>query len=193
LQRLKGMLDSKRYTHSLRVMDTTVRLAGIYGADREKAAVAGLLHDCAREVPGERLLALARQHALEITKVEEALPVLLHAPVGALMARWDFGVHNIAVLRAISRHTLGGVSMSLLDKIVFVADKVEPGRRFPGVQKLRDEAEQDLDRALLRCFDMAINLSVQKGEPVHPLTVMARNQLLFAVSVSEKKLLLYEF
>lgn len=182
LERLRGMLDTKRFEHSLGVMDTAVRLAELYGADRDKAAVAGLLHDCARDMPGDELLALARQFDLPVNGVERALPVLLHAPVGAELARREFGVDNIPVLRSIALHTLGGESMTLLDKIVFVADKIEPGRRYPGVENIREAARRDLGRALLGCFDMAIGLSLRAGEPVHPVTVNARNRLLLALN-----------
>ncbi|AGL02711.1 bis(5'-nucleosyl)-tetraphosphatase (symmetrical) YqeK [Desulfoscipio gibsoniae] len=175
LECLRGMLGYKRIQHSLGVRVTASRLAELYGADREQAAIAGLLHDCGRDLPGEELLALARQHLVPVDDIEEALPVLLHAPVGALLARQQFGVEDEAVLRAIDLHTLGGETMTLLDKIVFVADKMEPGRVFPGVAELRQIAQQNLDRAVLWCFDAAITLSVRNGELIHPRAVHARN------------------
>jgi predicted HD superfamily hydrolase involved in NAD metabolism len=175
IKRLQGMLGNKRLEHSLAVSETAAGLAELYGADRQQAAVAGLLHDCARELPGEELLALARENSVPVDDIEEIKPVLLHAPVGALLARQQFGVLDQVVLHAIEVHTLGDETMTLLDKIVFVADKVEPGRKSPGVEELRQIASQNLDRVLLRCFDAAIMLSVRRGELIHPRAVQARN------------------
>jgi len=178
IELLQGMLGEKRLDHSLAVRDTAAGLAGLYGVDRRQAAVAGLLHDCARDLPGEEMLAIARENSLPFNDVEEINPVLLHAPVGALLARRQFGVQDQAVLRAIALHTLGDEKMTLLDKIVFVADKAAPGRNFPGVEELRQIARQNLERALLCCFDVAIILSVRRGELIHPKAVQARNGII---------------
>ncbi len=189
IERLQGMLGNKRLEHSLAVSDMAAGLAELYGADRQQAALAGLLHDCARDLPSEELLAMARQNGVPVDDVEEVMPVLLHAPVGALLARRRFGVQDKAVLRAIALHTLGDETMTLLDKIVFVADKVAPGRRFPGVEELRQIAQQNLDRALLCCFDAAIILSVRRGELIHPRAVQARNGInIFSRQVGNNKL-----
>lgn len=173
--RLRDMLSYKRFKHSLGVRDTAVKLAEIYGADSRKAALAGLLHDCARDLPGEKLLVLARQNHIPVDEVDEALPVILHAPVGALLAGRQFGVQDQAVLQAIALHTLGDKDMTLLDKIIFVADKAEPGRAFPGVQELREIMWRDLDRAMLWCLDAAITMSLRNSELIHPKAVSTRN------------------
>jgi len=175
LERLRGMLGYKRLQHSLGVSDTSIRLAEFYGADRERAAIAGLLHDCARDLPGGELLALARQNRVPVDEVEETMPVLLHAQVGALLAKRKFGVQDEAVLMAIALHTLGDKTMTLLDKIIFVADKAEPGRVFPGVQELREMMWRNLDRALLWCLDAAIIMSARNGKLIHPRAVNTRN------------------
>ncbi|WP_449241592.1 bis(5'-nucleosyl)-tetraphosphatase (symmetrical) YqeK [Desulfoscipio gibsoniae] len=175
LKCLKGMLSDKRLRHSLKVSNTAVRLAELYGADCEKAALAGLLHDCARDLPNDELLTLARHNRVPVDSIDEARPVLLHASVGALLAKRQFSVQDEAVLQAIALHTLGDETMTLLDKIVFVADKVEPDRSFPGVGELREIARRNLDRALLCCFDAAIMLSVRNGDLIHPRAVRARN------------------
>jgi len=176
LERLQSMLSDKRLKHSLGVSATAAYLAELYGADREQAEVAGLLHDCARDMTGGELLALARENNLPVDEVEVVKPTLLHAQVGAMLARRQLGVLDYAVLRAIEVHTLGDVTMTLLDKVLFVADKTEPGRKTPGVDELRQIAAQNLDQALSACFDAAIVLSVHKGELIHPRTVQARNR-----------------
>ncbi|KAF1084459.1 putative nicotinate-nucleotide adenylyltransferase [Sporotomaculum syntrophicum] len=175
IERLQGMLGNKRLEHSLAVSATAVGLAELYGADRRQAEMAGLLHDCARELSDVELLAMARENHVPVVEVEELKPVLLHAPVGALLARRQFGVLDQAVLQSINLHTLGDAAMTLLDKIVFLADKTEPGRNYPGVDKLRQLATQNLDQALLYCFDNAILLAVRRGELIHPRIVQARN------------------
>lgn len=182
LDRLKGMLDHDKYIHSLGVRDAAVQLARIHGADARQAALAGLLHDCARCMPADRLLELAGRFNLPVHEVDLALPVLLHAPVGARLARQEFGVEDEAVLRAIALHTLGDVGMDLLDKVVFVADKVEPGRCYADAERLREMARHDLDRALLACFDMSVSYALRLGDPVHPGMIEARNRLIFSVS-----------
>lgn len=177
--RLKGMLNHKRYEHSLGVMNTAMQLATVHGADAERAALAGLLHDCARCVPEDILVEMAREFNLSMHEVDLALPVLLHAPVGARLARRDFGVQDEAVLRAVAVHTLGDKHMTLLDKVLFVADKVEPGRHYQNVDKLRTLAKQDIDRALLSCYDMSVSYALRLGDQVHPRMIMARNRLIF--------------
>jgi len=174
------MLDHKRYGHSLGVMNTAMQLATVHGADAEQAALAGLLHDCARCIPGNLLVEMAGEFELPMHEIDLALPVLLHAPVGARLARRDFGVQDEAVLRAIAVHTLGDEHMTLLDKVLFVADKVEPGRHFQTVDQLRALAKQDIDRALLSCYDMSINYALRLGDQVHPQMIAARNKLIFA-------------
>jgi len=186
LQKLRGMLDAKRLNHSLGVRDVAVYLARLHGAEPDRAALAGLLHDCARNLPGGELLALARSYGIPVSGVEQVLPVLLHAPVGARLVREQFGVEDEAVLGAIARHTLGDGTMHLLDKVVFVADKVEPGRRFSGVENIRALARRDLNRALLACFDMAIGLALRDGRLLHPQMIDARNRLLLEMAAPKK-------
>lgn len=178
-QRLKGMLKPDRFEHSLGVMETAAQLAAIHGADAQQAALAGLLHDCARSLPRETLVEMAGEFNLPLHEVDLALPMLLHAPVGACLLRRDFGLRDEAVLRAVSVHTLGDGQMTLLDQILFVADKIEPGRHSRDVDQLRDLANCDLGRALLQCYAMSISYALSLGDPVHPRMIEARNRLIF--------------
>ncbi len=180
LERLSRMLEPERVQHSLGVRDTAAEMARIHGAGVEQAAVAGLLHDCARSLPAEKLLELALRFNIHVSRVDMALPVILHAPVGAELARREFGVNDEAILRAISLHTLGDAHMSILDKVLFVADKVEPGRCFSGVERIRALARSDLDQALLACYDLSITYAIRCGDPVHPVMIDARNALVLS-------------
>jgi len=184
-QRLKEMLSAKRFEHSLRVMDTAVQLAAIHGVNARQAALAGLLHDCARSLSGETLLTMAREFKLSLHEVDLALPMLLHAPVGACLLRRDFGIADEAVLRAVSVHTLGDEQMTLLDQILFVADKIEPGRQVQEAAKLWDLAHQQLGLALLQCYDLSVSYALSIGDPVHPQMIEARNRLLLDRSVGK--------
>ncbi len=182
-QRLKEMLKPDRFDHSLGVMEIAAKLAAIHGADAQQAALAGLLHDCARSLPGEALVEMAGEFNLPLHEVDLALPILLHAPVGACLLRRDFGVRDEAVIRAVSVHTLGDGQMTLLDRILFVADKIEPGRYFQGVDELRELAKRDLGRALLQCYDMSLSYALSLGDPVHPQMIEARNRLILTQPV----------
>jgi predicted HD superfamily hydrolase involved in NAD metabolism len=175
------MVTPSRYQHSLRVEEEARRLALRFGANEEVCALAGLLHDCARDLPHEELLAQAR--ALSQAKVDTRLsdPVLLHGIVGAHLAMESFGVCDSRVLQAIGLHTTGGVSMSREDKVVCLADYTEPGRAFPGVESIRRAAQEDLDTALLLGFDCTIRHLINTGRQIDPSTVLARNALLASV------------
>ena len=125
---LSRRLKRSRYEHSLGVADTAAFLARRFGEDEARARTAGLLHDCAREFPNEAMRAEADARGVSYGAVEASMPLLLHAPLGALLAREKYGAEDEAVLRAIARHTVGGASMTALDKIVYFADMVEPER-----------------------------------------------------------------
>ncbi|WP_027366201.1 bis(5'-nucleosyl)-tetraphosphatase (symmetrical) YqeK [Desulfotruncus alcoholivorax] len=186
LDRLQGILSNKRFEHSFNTSNIAVKLAEMYCADREKAGIAGLLHDCARDYGAKELLAMAENHNLPIDDIEQEMPVLLHAKLGAALAKQEFGVDDAQVLKAIALHTLGEPEMGLLAKIVYVADKIEPGRRFTGVESLRKTAFEDLDRAVLQSLDMTIELSIQSAEPIHPGAVATRNWLLRKIKLPVK-------
>lgn len=175
---LSQKLSPKRFAHCRGVEETAMRLASRYGVDADKAVQAGLLHDCAREFPNSMLLAMAEQSHIKIDYVERSEPVLLHAPVGALLAEQEYGITDQEVLAAICSHTVGGKGMTALAKIIFIADFVEPGRTFPGVDELRRLAEDDLDRALLAAYDHTMLYIIKHGAIIHPATIEGRNELI---------------
>lgn len=182
LDKLKINLSPKRLKHSEAVSKTAVNLAELYGADVVRARFAGLLHDCAREISNNCLLQIAEASGIEINDIERREPVLLHAAVGAVIACRDYCVNDPEVLRAIAWHTTGGPMMSVLDNVVFLADYIEPGRSFPGVDNLRILVKSDLDSALLAAYDQTIEYLLSRKGLIHPATIEGRNALIVRTS-----------
>ena len=137
-----------RYTHILSVERTAEALARTHGLDPNQARIAGLLHDLARLYPGERLLSECAERGLEIDDFERANPVVLHARLGAELARDWFGVGDEAILSAIRKHTLAAATMSPLDEILYLADGLEPGREYAGRGDMLALAFDDLNAAM---------------------------------------------
>lgn len=175
---LKGILKEGRFKHSLSVRDTAVKLAKMYSVNVDKARIAGLVHDCAKNMSDEEILALVKKKSIVIDEISLKAPQLLHGVAGALVAETVFGIHDTEILDAISYHTTGRRNMTLLDKIIYIADYVEPLRNFDGVDKLRKSVQNDLNEALLLCCNNTINYVISKGELLHQNTVDVRNDLL---------------
>jgi predicted HD superfamily hydrolase involved in NAD metabolism len=178
VDKLAGNLSPKRLQHSQGVSETAALLARRYGADENKARLAGMLHDCAREMPSNILLQTAEAFGIVVNDVERRETMLLHAPVGAFVARRDYGLADDEIFRAITWHTTGGPTMTLLDEIIFLADYIEPGRTFPGVNQLRALAQKDLNKALLAAYDNTLGHLIQRGGLIHPATIEGRNAIL---------------
>ncbi|MGA9173830.1 MAG: bis(5'-nucleosyl)-tetraphosphatase (symmetrical) YqeK [Thermoactinomyces sp.] len=177
LQATKEQLPQQRWEHTLRVTETAIGLAKRFKADERKAEVAAILHDYCKFWPDEELVRWIEERGLP----EDLLQFnkeLWHAPVGAEVAEVRFGIRDEDILNAIRYHTSGRPQMSLLEKIIFLADYIEPGRRFPGVDEVRRMAESDLDRALLAALDNTIVFLIERRQKVYPLTLHARNDML---------------
>lgn len=184
-KRLRKTLSAKRYLHSMGVCQTAAELAERFGTDIFQAMVAGLLHDCARELPNNTLLKRAVDFDIVVGSLEKSSPVLLHAVISAHLAAEEYGIDDEAILRAIALHTTGGAGMSKLDKIIFLADFIEPGRAFPGVDKLRKLAGENLDKAVLAAFDQTIRHLLEKEMIIHPASVAGRNELLTSLKAQQ--------
>lgn len=180
-ERLKTILNKKRFRHSVAVMETSQYLAEKYGADVNKAQIAGLLHDCAKDFSDAELLKLAEEYKLPVDEVLKHSAFLLHGPVGAELVGEVFGVHDIEIKRAVAIHTTGDINMTLLDKIVFLADYIEPGRKFSGVDELRRIAGENLDMAVVKAFDNTIDYVISQGMLLYEKTVRARNDILMKI------------
>ncbi|MBO4360704.1 MAG: bis(5'-nucleosyl)-tetraphosphatase (symmetrical) YqeK [Eubacteriaceae bacterium] len=177
-KKLKASLPEKRYIHSLGVADTSKALALRLGEDPEKAYLAGLLHDCAKGMSHEEMLSYARERHWEPDEVTLGALQILHAPVSALMAREEYGVTDPDVLDAIRYHTTGRAHMSMLERIVFASDLIEPSRDFDGVEDLRRLAREDFGSCVIACIDSSIRTVMDRGGLIHPDAVFARNDLI---------------
>lgn len=175
---LKKNLNTTRYEHSLGVRDSAVILAKKYKVDEKKARLAGLIHDCAKNLKDEEILRLVRAGDLEISEVCLKSPQIMHGLAGSIVARNIFKVIDVEILNAITYHTTGRKDMTDLEKIIYLADFIEPGRDFLGVEALRILALNDLERALVLAFDNTINFVIMKGELLHLDTIIARNDII---------------
>jgi predicted HD superfamily hydrolase involved in NAD metabolism len=154
-----------RFRHCAGVARMAEKLAARHGASTRKARVAGIVHDVARLWKDDDLLAYAAEHGIPVTAEAKASPVLLHAPVGADIARREFGIADPETLSAIEHHTIAVPGMSELDKIVYLADTVEPSRKFPARAALEAAAFRSLDEGMLASIKMSMDyLATRKIE-----------------------------
>lgn len=171
-----SFLKRRRVPHVLGTEQEAIRLAVRYGADVEKARRAALLHDCTKRLEMDEQLALCRRYGIELDELEQKALKLLHARTGAAVARDVLGVDD-EIYGAIRWHTTGHANMTLLEKIIYLADYIEPSRDFPGVEDLRRVCYEELDRGLLMGLEMTIEEMREMGNPVHHATLEARDAL----------------
>lgn len=172
---IKERLSAKKFEHSKGVARCAENLADRYKADRHSAYLAGLLHDCAKELPLEEMTALTSH--LELDEDVKNSKNLLHGPAGAVLAKKHFDITD-EVFDACFYHTFGKEDMSLLTKIIFLADMIEEGRDFPGVEEIRVLASEDIDSAVVLAIDSTLAHLIKKGAKIYPGTVKARNFLI---------------
>lgn len=170
-------LSLKRFEHSKQVAQTAADLALKWGSNPDQAYLAGLLHDVAREMPLSIQMELLKYEGLDILLEEEKTSALLHASVSAIVTREEFGIDDPEILEAIMQHTVGGIHMKLLGCILYLADAIEPNRNYPGVEKIRNLAFEDLDQALLATYDNTINYLKDHQYWIHPVTLKGREEL----------------
>lgn len=171
-------IGNERYLHSVRVMEEAIRLANIYSCNEEKAAIAGLLHDCGKFRNEEELLKSTYDFGIIQRGAYIVNSALIHGALGAEVARRELNIEDKDILDAIQYHTTGKEDMTLLEKIIYISDYIEPGRNFPGVDKIRQLAYENLDLALLNAMDKTIKHIIDKGYYIHPDTISARNYLI---------------
>ena len=200
IMRLKRMMVTRlsinRFRHTLGVMETASRLADMIGADREKAVVAGLLHDCMREVPLEELISVCESNDISVTEMDRLAPVILHAPAAAVEADRLLGGADSEITEAIACHTTGRAGMGVLAKVLFVADAIEPGRDYEAAREARamldaadgafiDEAR--LDGVVLFLLEKQIEHLKKNNRAIHPDTFQAKNWLTGKNVIMEKR------
>ena len=186
---LQQSLKPKRYEHSVRVYETALKMAGHFHADIKKVAIAALIHDCGRQVPKEASVAKAKELGIPVDPVEEAQPILLHAKLGVYYAVHKYGVdaNDKEVLDAIRYHSTGTADMTDTAKIVFLADLIEPGRDFEGVEAIRKASFQDLDRGMLLSYDNTIRYLLEDGLLIHPDAIAGYNQMAAKGKIAQNK------
>jgi len=183
---IRFRLSKNRFKHSVEVARIARDMAEKYKVDVEKAYIAGLLHDYAKGISGEKLLVIAKENDLIEEQVEWQVPDLLHAPVGAYLLKEELGIEDEEILRAVRFHTLGRVEMSDLDKIIYLADIIEPGRDFPGIERLKCLAWRNLDEGMLFGLETTIDYCIRQKRLIHPRTVEARNCFLMLLTKRKK-------
>ncbi|MEG6614862.1 bis(5'-nucleosyl)-tetraphosphatase (symmetrical) YqeK [Peptococcaceae bacterium 1198_IL3148] len=184
-EQLKQDIPEKRYLHTLGVIETAEKLAKRYQADVAKVKLAALLHDCARGFSDEELIQFAHHHDINVDYVYESFPALLHGPVGAVVAKNKYHITDEEILHAVAVHTLGDVGMGDVAKILMIADAIEPGRAYRGIEVLREQVagcHNNINQAVLCCLEHKIQVVLKSKYLLHPLAVDARNDLLLSIS-----------
>lgn len=185
-ENLKLTLSRGRFRHSEEVMNEALRLAEFYKVNIEKARIAGLLHDCARDVGKDEIYKVFEKYNVVLDDIQKKTPVLLHSILGSFYAREYYGVEDKEILDAIYWHTTGRAGMTMLEKIIFVADYIESGRNFEGVEEARKQAYKDIERCIVICCDLTIRYILQKGKLLHPYIIETRNEAI--TQIEAKKL-----
>lgn len=169
--RLEKSLDQKRYRHTEGVLYTSAALCMQHGIDVRKGMIAGLLHDCAKAYKTKEQYRMCQQYQIPLSEVEEKNPALIHAKLGAYLAESQFGIHEEEILSAIRNHTTGKPGMSTLDKIVYIADYIEPHRELPMVDDFRKLAFQDLDQALYQLLESSLEHLAISNKIIDHMTI----------------------
>lgn len=174
LEKVKAAMPEKRYQHSLGVEKTAIQLAKRYQVSEEKASLAGILHDYAKYVDVPKARKIIEREKMD-PRLLDYHSELWHAPVGAFLVQTEFGITDPEILHAIEYHTTGTAEMSELDKVIFLADYIEPGRDFPGVEEARRLTQQSLDDGMVFALSRTIVYLIEKEQKVFPETLAAYN------------------
>jgi len=175
---LKRHLSEDKLMHSVSVMETATELAARLGCDADKAALAGLLHDITKQRTRKEQLQLCGEFGIMLDKVSANEEKLLHAVTAEGFLRCRLGVSDREILDAVRYHTTGRAAMTALDKAIYLADYIEPLRRFDGVDEVRSLSARDIDKALALALTQTVRELLDRGSAIHPDTVAARNALI---------------
>lgn len=186
-EQLRHMLTEKRYIHSLGVADTAEKLANRCGVDPQKAYTAGLVHDAAKNLSLEESVEACHRLGVSLDEIELANPALIHASLGAEYIEEQFGIADREIKDAVRYHTTGRAGMGMLEKIIYLADMIEPNRCFDGVDKLRALAENDINDACIEAGMMTVRHTMDNRQLVHPNTIFAVNDLLLKKRMDKTK------
>lgn len=175
-RKLIAELDKERYEHTLGVMYTAASMAMCHGADVEQALLAGLLHDCAKCIPGENKIKMCEKYHLNVSEVERENPSLLHAKLGAFLAAKKYHIEDKEIINAIASHTTGHPHMTLQEKIIYIADYIEPGRpELANMEEVRHLAFRNIDECLYRILEDSLEYLNRLSKPIDPMTEKTYN------------------
>ncbi len=175
---IKNKFSKKIMDHSIGVAETAEQLAKSEGVSIKNARIAGLVHDYAKEIDQEKLKKIAASSCWHIDSIEYSIQEILHAPVGAYLIKKELEIEDQEILEAVRYHTTGSPEMGIIAQIIFLADKIEPGRSYPGVEKLRKLVKEDFKQGLIKTCDYSIKYQINKEKIIHPGTLLLRNYLL---------------
>lgn len=184
--KLKESLNEERYIHSINVMKESEKLALHYKVDVEKAQIAGLLHDCAKNISRSEEKVLLSKYGIVLDDIQKQSHALVHSILGMFIAKEKYHITDEEILNAIYWHTTGRAGMTMLEKIVFISDYIEPGRSFDVAQKVRAHVYDDIDKCVLMCADSTILYLVNRGKLVHPYTLETRNDAILTLARKEE-------
>ncbi|PLT30936.1 bis(5'-nucleosyl)-tetraphosphatase (symmetrical) YqeK [Peribacillus deserti] len=177
LKLVKQQITEQRYQHTLGVEESAIWLAEKYGADKKQAQLAAIFHDYAKFRPKEEMKSIIISEGMPQDLLVYNME-LWHAPVGAYLVETEAGIKDSEVLNAIRYHTSGRENMTLLEKIIYLADYIEPGRNFPGVDEVRKTASEQLDQAVLEAMRNTILFLMKRGQSIYPDSFKAYNHLI---------------
>lgn len=177
---LKERLTEKRFYHSCMVSKEAAALAKKYGCDVEKAEFTGLVHDIEKDTPAQQQLRTIEKYSIILNDVEKAAPKLLHAISGAAVLKYEHNVADADIINAVRYHTTARAGMSLLEKIIYLADYISADRDYEGVDALRQTIHSSLENGFNEALDFSIEELLQKHVPIHIDTVRARNELILS-------------
>ena len=183
---VRQRLSEKRFYHSQCVAEEAVRLAVLYGADPEKARLAGLLHDILKDTPAEEQLKILQGFGIMMNDTELANQKLWHAISGAAFLEFGLGIRDRELLSAVRCHTSGRKNMTLLEKVLFVADYISADRDYPGVEELRAVARESLEEAIIEGVAFTVQELMSRREPVASASIDAYNDAVAVLTEKEK-------
>lgn len=172
---LRGRLTERRFIHSLNVADSARELAEIYGCDPDKAYTAGLIHDCCKDEPAGLQLSYMLGNGAELTECEINTAKLYHSICGSVYIQKEFGIDDVEIINAVRYHTTGRANMSVLEKVIFIADFISAERDYNGVEIMREKAKRSLDEAIVEGLSFTIKDLIDAGRIIHPDTLGAYN------------------
>ena len=176
-QQVKEKVSEKRFAHSIGVMNMCEKLAKQYGADEKKAKLIGIVHDIAKEMSDEEMLEYVRKNKIAITETEKQIPQILHGKIAADMCKKKYDFDD-EMCEAIAYHTTGKENMTLLQKVLFVGDKIDETRTYDSAKELRNIAFQSLDEAIIKNIDETLKINIKRKSLIVEESIKARNYLL---------------